>query len=87
MLTDEFLFAGLQERFPTSFFVDPGFRVVRENLENLENKGNFQKVRENLEKSGNFCEKLLMSGKSQGKYFDYYNMFEFYVKVVIIYYA
>ena len=41
----------------------------RVNLENLEKKGKFKKVRENLEKSGNFSEKLLRSGKSQGKIF------------------
>ena len=39
------------------------------NLEKLKKKGNFKKVRENLEKSGNFSEKLLWSGKSQGKIF------------------
>ena len=43
-----------------------GFPAVRENLENLE-KGLFlEKVRENLEKSGNFCKIPQKSGKSQG---------------------
>ena len=46
-----------------------GFPAVRENLENLAEKGLFlEKVRENLEKSGNFCK---FSEKSdQGIYFQ-----------------
>ena len=51
------------------------FRAYLENLENLEKGPFLRNVRENLEKSGNFFENCVMSGKSQGKtFFSYFEI-------------
>ena len=52
-----------------------GFSPVRENLENLEKRLIFEKVRENLEKSGNFVNFSRKSGKSQGNFFTMLHIF------------